>query len=91
MATNSFALHESLQPVNQYDQNAQFFKVPVTPRDQNEIPPQHYPDPEKKIFGLRLATFWLSLVLCIVIIAGVIGGAVGGASAHANTCVGRYV
>jgi hypothetical protein len=91
MATNSFALHESLQPVNQYDQDTQFFKVPVTPQVQQDIPPQHYTYPEKKIFGLRLATFWLSLALCIVIITGVIGGAVGGASARANKCVGWHV
>jgi hypothetical protein len=67
MATNFFAPHESLQPVNQYDQDAQFLKVPVTPEVQHEISPQHDTYPEKKIFGLRLATFWLSLVLCIVV------------------------
>jgi hypothetical protein len=91
MASNSFAPDESHQPIHQANQEAQFFKFPVTPQGQHEITPQNYIDPEKKIFGLRLATFWLSFVLCIVIIAGVIGAAVGGVSAHANKCVGWYV
>jgi hypothetical protein len=92
MASNSFAPDSSLQPVHQVDQDAQFFKVPVAPHIvQHGITPQNqnHVYAEKKIFGLRLVTFWLSFViLCIVIIAGVIGGAVGGTSAHANKCVG---
>jgi len=90
MATTSFAPDASLQPVHQAD-HAQFFKFPVTPQVQHEITPQNHMYPEKKIFGVRLVTFWLSFALCIVIIAGVIGAAVGGASAHANRCVGWYV
>jgi hypothetical protein len=84
MASNSFSPDESLQPVHQPTQDAQFFKVPVTPQVQQQITPQNYMYSEKKIFGLRLVTFWLSLALCIVIIAGVIGGAVGGVFAPAD-------
>jgi hypothetical protein len=84
MASNSIAPEESLQPAHQPNQDAQFFKVPVTPQVQHEITPQNYMYPEKKIFGLRLVTFWLSLALCIVIIASVVGGAVGGVFAHAG-------
>jgi hypothetical protein len=85
MASKTFVPDESLQPVHQPDQDAQFFKVPVTPQAQYETPQGHYTHPEKKIFGLRAATFWLSLSLCLVVIAGVVGGAVGGASAHAHS------
>jgi hypothetical protein len=85
MASKTFVLDESLQPVHQADQDAQFFKVPVTPQIQYEAPQGHYTDPKKTIFGLRAATFWLSLTLCLVILAGVVGGAVGGTSAHAHS------
>jgi hypothetical protein len=86
MASNSIAPEQSLQPVHQPNQaqDAQFFKVPVPPQVQHEITPQNYMYSEKKILGLRLVTFWLSLALCIVIIAGVVGGAVGGVFAHAG-------
>jgi hypothetical protein len=89
MASKTLVPDESLQPVHQADQDAQFFKVPVTPQAQDEAPQGHYTYPEKTIFGLQAATFWLSLTLCLVIIAGVVGGAVGGASVHSH-CGSRW-
>jgi hypothetical protein len=90
MARKTLVPDESLQPVHQTDQDAQFFKVPVTtPQAQDEAPQGHYAYSEKTIFGLRAATFWLSLTLCLVIIDGVVGGAVGGASVHSH-CGSRW-
>ena len=88
MAVNAFPLHEGLEPVSQFDQNAQYLKVPVDTDTPQYISQQQHSYPQKRIFGLRATTFWLSLALFIVVIAGVIGGAVGGSYANANKCVG---
>lgn len=37
--------------------------------------------PQKKIFGLPRQTFWLLVVLAVVVISGVVGGGVGGSVA----------
>jgi hypothetical protein len=63
----------------------------VTPQAQHEIPQEHYKYREKRILGMRVATFWLSLALCLVIIASAVGGGVGGASAHAHSGGRWYV
>jgi hypothetical protein len=91
MASKTFVPDESLQAVHQADQDAQFFKAPVTPQAQYELPQEHYQYPEKRILRMRVATFWLSLALCLVIIASAVGGGVGGASAHAHSGSRWYV
>jgi hypothetical protein len=91
MASKTFVPDESLQAIHQANQDAQFFKVPGTPQAQYEIPQEHYKYPEKRILGMRVATFWLSLALCLVIIASAVGGGVGGASAHAHSGGRWYV
>ncbi|KAH0543176.1 hypothetical protein FGG08_002521 [Glutinoglossum americanum] len=43
---------------------------------------------KKRIFGLRPAAFWLSLLLTAVVMAAAIGGGVGGGIASANSRTG---
>ena len=40
--------------------------------------------PEKRILGLHRSTFWLPVVLAIVVIAAAVGGGVGGSIAVTN-------
>ena len=68
--------------------DAQFARTLGSTQAQPESLPQPYGYPEKKIFGLRVATFLLSLALLLVIIAGIFGGVVG---SRAYRCVGRYL
>ncbi|KAI3332493.1 hypothetical protein HD806DRAFT_480764 [Xylariaceae sp. AK1471] len=52
----------------------------IKPFDQT----QAYPAPERTIFGVRRATFFLSLALVIVILVAAVGGGVGGSVAVQN-------
>src|SRR5258708_7794460 len=45
-----------------------------------------YPTCTKRICGLRPATFWLTTIILVLVIAGAIGGGVGGSIAR-NSCL----
>ncbi|KAI0448804.1 hypothetical protein F5B21DRAFT_496364 [Xylaria acuta] len=58
--------------------------APEPPKTSNQAPIFSTPTQERTIYGVRRATFFLSVALAVVIIAAAVGGGVGGSLAVQN-------
>jgi hypothetical protein len=56
----------------------------ISPAEKGQDPQEPPASPRDRICGLRKTTFWLSLILAIVVIGAAVGGGVGGSLASKN-------
>jgi hypothetical protein len=87
MAAPQVAVHEGLEvfeprtnPAETYKQNAPYSEQQIG----GHYGPNHDGGRERRLYGLRATTFFLTLALVLVILAAGIGGGVGATSAVNN-------